>query len=127
MGRLLARRGEIELDQIAAARRGEQAAPGMETRRFTRRNQLLFPQRMRAGQRGMTAEVDLHDRCEPAKRPSVGARQQESRLRQVHLRADALHPLRAPLAIQKTDCRWIPAKGLVGEGVDLKESHVFSY
>src|SRR5947208_13431447 len=78
---------------------------------------------MRARQRGVTAEVDLHDRCEPAKRPSVGARQQESRLRQIHLSADALHPLRTPLAIEKADRRRIAAEWLVGEGVDLKETH----
>src|SRR2546428_556746 len=122
IGGFLARGREVELDQIADARSREQSAARVEPRRLLGTQQLLLPQRVGAGQRGMTAEIDLHGGREPAKRPAVGARQKKRRFGEIHLRADVLHPFRRPLAIEQTDSRGISAERLIGERVNLEKA-----
>src|SRR5262249_38764612 len=94
---------------------------GMEAQR-RRVVRLLAPQRVRAGQRGVAAEIDLDCRSEPAQRPAVVPAEEECRLGEVHLRADVLHPFRVALAVEKTDRGRIAAKRLVGESVDGEKS-----
>src|SRR5437899_12794460 len=115
--------GKIELDPFAPLRGREQAALCMKSSDVRRLQEFFFPQRVGAGERGVTAQSHLDGGREPAQRPAVGTWKQKRRLGEIHLRADTLHPRRVAFAIQQTDRGWIAAERLIGERVDLKKSH----
>src|ERR1700686_4162480 len=75
------------------------------------------------GEGGVTAEIDLDGGRKPAERPvAVAAVTEERRLRQVHLRGDALQPRVIRLAAGGgTDRGRISAKRHVSEGVNLEQ------
>jgi len=110
---LLAGRGKVELDPLAFLARFEQSAPGVKPR-FALQG-LLLPERVRAGQRRMTAQIDFGRRREPSQRKVAVARKQKRRLGEVHLRGDVLHPLRIALTVEQTDSRGIALERLAGE------------
>src|SRR5207244_7291741 len=113
--------GEIQLDAIAVALRGEQSAARVEARDRVDVEKSFLPKRVRTGECRVTAEVDFDSRREPAQRPAaVVARGQERGLGQVHLRRDAVHPAVIDFAIEKTDGGRISAKRAGAEGVDLE-------
>ena len=120
---LLERRREIELDPAVALLRGQKPALGVKFRHLIRTKQLFFPQRVCAGQRGMTAKGDFDGGREPAQRPAVVSRQQKRCFGEIHLRADVLHPLLVALAVEETDRCRIALERLVGERVDLEYAH----
>ena len=82
---------------------------------------LAAPGAVRAGERGVAAEIHFHGRREPAQRESVVAWKKKRRLREIHLRGDVLHPLRFAFAIEKTDRCRISAERSVRKCVDLEK------
>ncbi len=95
----------------------------MESRLRIRREQPLFPERVRAGQRRMSAQRDLDGRREPAQRVAVLTRKQKRRLGEIHLHGHVLHPRILALAIEQTDRRRIALERLGSERVDLEKTH----
>src|SRR5262245_21460164 len=73
----------------------------------------------------MSAQRDLDRRREPPQGPLLVATVDKRGLRQVHLRRDMLHPCVIHLrAVEKTDGRRVAAERRVGEGINLKKSHL---
>src|ERR1700688_4044317 len=97
----------------------------MEARRAISREVSLFPEKMRARERGMPAKINFHDRREPAQTKLTAARNQKRRFRKVHFASNKLHPGIFRLFFQKTHCRRISRERPFREGVYLKdlESH----
>ena len=123
IGRSLERDRKIELDQVAIERCREQAAARLKSRRLIRIEQLFGPERVSAGQRRVTAQIDLHRRSEPAQRPVISAMQQEGGLGEVHLRTHLLHPCRFALAVEQNDRRGISLERPNRERVDVENPH----
>src|SRR3954469_14568875 len=108
--------GEVEMYPLAVAGGGEHAALRVKQEH---RGRLAFePERMRGGDRRVSAEIDFHFRREPAQRETVVATKEKCGLGEIHLRRDALHPLRRPHLVEDADGGRISAKRLAGEGVN---------
>ena len=96
----------------------------MEPRDRAGREPAAFPQHVRAGQRGMAAQIDFVRRREPAQIESLVAHRaghQEGRLRQVHLARDVLHPLLIAHRGLHAHGGRVAAKRRVGEGIDVND------
>ena len=121
LGRL---RGKIEAEAVAGAGHRKRSRGRGEGDTLQIRGQIFQHHRPR-GERGMTAEVDLHGRRKPADRPVVSLADQKGGLRQVVLRGDGLHLLgRQPVARQGADGGRIAGKETIGKGIELVERKV---
>ncbi len=113
-------RGEVELDAIVDATRGQDAALGVKAKdRRTRTPRL--PEDVRAAQGRVAAEVDLDRRREPTKPEVVAAPFQEGGLGLVHLGGDALHPGFVSRVIEQANTRGVAGEGAIGERIDQIE------
>jgi len=90
-----------------------------------RREVSLFPEHVRARERGVAAKGHLDRRREPPEREAVVALLEERGLREIHLAGDALHPAVVARRGQKADRRGVARERDVGERVDLRnpETH----
>ena len=78
----------------------------MESRHLVSTQVAEFPQRMRAGERRMSAQVHLDSRSEPPQLEPLFLTTKERRLGQVHLARNALHPRAVDLRAKYADrCR----------------------
>src|SRR5713226_112843 len=80
----------------------------------------LFPEHMRARQRGMSTQVHFHGGREPAQMKAILLPMQKGGLGQVHLLCHLLHPLHISWLWQDTDCRWIAPKGGIRKRIHLR-------
>ena len=113
--------GEIQQDGVARLAGGEFAAAGLEHRRVALGQAAGLPQRMRGGEGGVAAQVDLGDWREPPQPEAVAAGPGERRLGQVHLGGDLLHPAGWRLGGGQADGGWVAGERLGGKGVNLEE------
>ena len=116
--------GEVQLDPVRSAPRGERTAAGLEMRDLVGRDVGLFPEHVGRRQGGMPAKVDLGIRREPAElEPGLAVEpMREGRLREVHLGRDILHPSRVRRFGQDADRRGIAGEATIGERVDLGDA-----
>src|SRR5213596_2050040 len=84
--------GEVQLDPVAAAVGGEQAALGGETGLGAVGQVAVLPEHVSAGQRRVAAQRHLDGRREPPQPPRIVLAVQKGRLRKIHLAGDGLHP-----------------------------------
>jgi hypothetical protein len=71
---------KVHPDPVAVAPGAELAARRVKTHRLVGARRFRLPQRVRAGERGVAAQRDLHRRREPAQREAVVAPPEEGRL-----------------------------------------------
>src|SRR5437867_7372088 len=116
------RGGEVELDPGLAPISGQQTALGMEARLGIRLEMTVFPQHMRARERGVAAEIDFDCRREPAEIVAVLAGNQECCLGEIHLARDVQHPGRVSGFGQNTNGGGVSREGAIGECIYLRDS-----
>src|SRR5205814_115040 len=118
--RLFALGRKIELDEVAVAFRGQYTAARVKTENGIAAD-VLAPDRVGRGERGVAAEIDFDSGSEPAKSPTIVAGLQVRRLGEVHLRGDVRHPLVIPRAVHETDGGGIALECIACERVDLEK------
>ena len=111
--------GEVHPDPVAVAAAGEEAALRVEARLRVRRKRARLPQHVRAGQRGVAAERDLHRGREPAQRVAAVVRVQERGLGEVHLHRHVLHPHLVARTLHHAHGRGVPHERPLGERIYL--------
>ena len=84
-----------------------------------RREVSLFPEHVRARERGVAAKGHLDRRREPPEREAVVALLEERGLREVHLAGDALHPALVARRGEQAHRRGVARERDVGERIDL--------
>ena len=82
----------------------------------------VFPQDMRARQRGMAAEIDLDRGREPAEIIAVALGNQKRSFGEIHLTRDVEHPGRFGGFGENADAGGVAGEGFVGERVDLGDA-----
>ncbi len=90
----------------------------METRLLPGGERAGLPEIVRAGERGVAAEINFAAGREPAEIVTVAGFYQEGGFGVVHLDGDGLHPLVRCGSGEHADAGGVAAVGLGGEGVD---------
>src|SRR5690348_11164220 len=83
----------------------------------------VFPQHVRARQRGMPAQVDFHRRREPAQIVASILWNKERRFREIHLAGDVAHPGFGRRMGKDTDAGGIAGERAAGEGIHLHNAN----
>ena len=118
---LLALRREVELDPVAPAVGGQEAALRLEARLTAGLEVSLLPEDVSGGERGVAAQGELDGRREPAEGEAVVRRVEERGRREVHFARDRLHPRRVPRRGEDAHRGRIAPEWRVGERVDLDD------
>src|SRR5262249_58692752 len=100
-----------------------QAATRVKAERLAWRRTVRLPEHVGACQRGVAAQIDFHRRCEPAQSIAVAFGLKISRLRQVYLCRQLLHPVLATRLVEQADGRRVAGKLLTGKGIDDVQRH----
>ena len=82
----------------------------------------FFPKNVRAGERGVAAEIHLDGRGQPAQTVSAVFGMQKRGLGEVHFAGDIAHPLFIGAAGSTHTAAGFPAKGRGRESIDLDDA-----
>jgi hypothetical protein len=81
----------------------------------------LFPEKMGAGECGVTAQIDLNCRREPPQSKTAVAREQKCGFRQIHLAGHKLHPGILAGLLQQAHGRRVSRERPLRESVYLRD------
>jgi hypothetical protein len=112
---------EIEADPAVGLRGREPATACQEVSESVGRQVAILPEDVRRGEGRVAAKVNLDGWREPPEAIAILLRDEEGRLRQVHLEGHSLHPDRVSGTIKHANGRRVAGKGAIGEGVDLDD------
>jgi len=109
----------VHFDPVAGALRQQLPATGVKACLLRGGQAALLPKHVRAGQRGMAAQVHFDRRSEPAQVVAAILRDQEGRLGEVHLARHIPHPALLGSCREDTHGRRISGERPAGERIDL--------
>jgi hypothetical protein len=119
--RFVRRGGEVQFHLPLAVIGCQEPAAGVKPCLLLLIQKAFFPQNVSARQGRVTAQVDFHSGREPTQIKALFLPRQKGGFRQVHLTGNVLHPSCVTPFGQNADGRRIPGKGLVREGIHLKD------